>query len=77
MRLTRPWSCHVCHRYFEEAVNPAEDLPTDQNYYEKFDHRYCTMACLSAHRKAGLKGGSKVAGVTRYGNVWKATIRDE
>ena len=49
--------CDGCQRWFEEAVNPAEELPTDQNYYEKFDHRYCTMACLSAHRKAGFKSG--------------------
>lgn len=38
-----------------QAVNEAEALPEDQEYFEKFDYRYCTTACLSAHRKAGFK----------------------
>ena len=53
-RLCRPWECAGCHRSFEEAVNPAEELPTDQSFYEKYDARYCSMHCLSSHRKAGF-----------------------
>ena len=51
-RLVRHWSCTTCHRAFEEACNPAEARPDDQRYYEKRAARYCTMACLAAHRKA-------------------------
>ena len=54
-RLVKTWECASCHRRFEEAVNPAEALPTDQNYYEKFDFRYCGTPCLSAHRNAKFK----------------------
>ena len=50
-RLVRHWECTSCHRTFEEALNPAEVLPLDQRYYEKGGRRYCTMACLAAHRK--------------------------
>ena len=53
-RLCKQWECDGCHRTFEEAVNPAEALPTDQNYYEKFDYRYCSTHCLSMHRKANF-----------------------
>ena len=51
-RLVRSWTCTSCHRTFEEPVNPAEALPTDQRYYEKLDFRYCAMQCLANHRKA-------------------------
>lgn len=53
-RLVRHWSCTSCHRTFEEALNPAEALPADQRYYEKGARRYCTMACLAAHRKVNF-----------------------
>jgi len=53
-RLMKQWSCSACHRVFEEAVNPADVLPTDREYYEKFSFRYCATSCLSAHRKANF-----------------------
>jgi phosphotriesterase-related protein len=53
-RLCKIWECTGCHRSFEEAANPAEALPTDQNYYEKFNFRYCSTSCLSSHRKANF-----------------------
>ena len=53
-RLVKLWECHACHRSFEEAANPAEALETDHVYYEKKDMRYCSMPCLSAHRKANF-----------------------
>ena len=53
-RLMRPWECSACHRTFEEAVNQSDALPTDQHYYEKYDFRYCTTGCLSAHRSSGF-----------------------
>ena len=51
-RIVRSWSCTSCHRTFEEPVNPADALPTDQRYYEKLSFRYCAMQCLANHRKA-------------------------
>jgi hypothetical protein len=53
-RVCKAWVCSGCQRSFEEAVNPAEALPTDQGYYEKMAFRYCSMHCLSSHRKAGF-----------------------
>jgi phosphotriesterase-related protein len=53
-RLVKHWTCDACHRTFVEAVNETEALPGDQPYYEKFTFRYCTTACLSAHRKAAF-----------------------
>ena len=53
-RLVRHWECTSCHRRFEEAINPAEARPEDQRYYEKGGRRYCTMACLAAHRKVNF-----------------------
>ena len=53
-RLVKIWECYGCHRSFEEAANPAEALETDHVYYEKKDMRYCSMPCLSAHRKANF-----------------------
>lgn len=53
-RVCKAWTCRGCQRTFEEAVNPAEALPTDQIYYDKFDRRYCSMHCLSCHRKANF-----------------------
>jgi hypothetical protein len=53
-RQVKQWACNACHRTFDEACNPAEALPDDRHYYEKFDGRYCSMHCLSAHRKAGF-----------------------
>ena len=38
-RICKTWECSSCHRQFEEALNPAEALPTDQNYYEKHQFR--------------------------------------
>ena len=38
---------------YEAPINDADALPTDQPFYHKFDFVYCSMACLSAHRKAG------------------------
>lgn len=54
-RVVKEWECAGCHRRFDEAVNPAEALPDDQQYYEKFEHRYCSTSCLAAHRKVGYK----------------------
>ena len=56
-RVCKVWTCYSCHRSFEEALNPAEALPTDQMYYEKFEYRYCSTHCLGGHRKAGFKAG--------------------
>ena len=53
-RVCMQWSCAGCHRTFDEAVNEAEALPTDQEYYEKMGFRYCGMHCLRAHRVAGF-----------------------
>ena len=53
-RLMRPWTCTSCHREYMEAVNEAEALPEDHEFFDKFDNRYCSTACLSAHRKAGF-----------------------
>ena len=54
-RKMKTWQCDACHQAFEEAVNEAEALPTDQVYYEKFSFRYCGMPCLAAHRHAWPK----------------------
>ena len=53
-RLMKAWECDACHRRFDEAVNASDTLPTDRVYYEKHAFRYCSTACLSAHRKAGF-----------------------
>ena len=53
-RLMKQWECSSCHRSFEEAVNPTDVLPTDREYYEKYTYRYCSTACLTAHRKANF-----------------------
>ena len=37
-----------------QAESEADALPTDQQYYEKFSFRYCSTACLGAHRRAGF-----------------------
>lgn len=51
-RTVRHWSCDACHRGYVEAVNEAEALPEDRVYFEKFSYRYCSTACLGAHRRA-------------------------
>ena len=53
-RATKQWECAGCHGRHEEAVLPTEALPEDHVYYEKFDRRYCSMHCMSAHRKANF-----------------------
>ena len=53
-RVTKIWECAGCHSRYHEAANPAEVLPEDHVYYEKFDKRYCSMHCMGAHRKAGF-----------------------
>ena len=35
-------------------MNEKDALPTDRVYYEKFTFRYCSTACLTAHRKAAF-----------------------
>jgi len=51
-RTVRHWSCDACHRGYVEALNEAEALPEDRVYFEKFSYRYCSTACLGAHRRA-------------------------
>ena len=53
-RVLKAWECAGCHTKHYEAANPAEALPSDHIYYEKFEHRYCSTSCLSAHRKASF-----------------------
>ena len=53
-RQVKVWECNGCHARYEEAAHLAEALPTDHEYYEKFDKRYCSMHCMGQHRKANF-----------------------
>ncbi|KAJ1638092.1 hypothetical protein T492DRAFT_946342 [Pavlovales sp. CCMP2436] len=53
-RSMRPWTCTWCVHVHDGPLHAHERLAEDQMFYDKGDHRYCSTACLSAHRQAGF-----------------------
>jgi phosphotriesterase-related protein len=48
------WNCSWCKTQFTGPLHVHDRLPEDQMFYEKFEHRYCSIDCLAAHREAGF-----------------------